>query len=91
VSNCTACAAAGGRVKPVSRPGGGAMDAVEVVAQYLASLPDSIANPVLGRVRLLRPLPRPRYLFDEIQPLQGARGSVPTDGRAGQKPPPARH
>ena len=49
----------------------GALDATAVVAQHLTK---SRANPELGRVRLLAPLPAPIYGNPEVQPLRG----VPT-------------
>jgi hypothetical protein len=90
VSNCGVCVSAGG-VRVVTARNGGRVDAVEVVAGYLASLPDSMASPVVGRVRLVRPLPPPRYRFDEIQPLRGAGYSTLAPRPAGQTRPSARH
>jgi 2',3'-cyclic-nucleotide 2'-phosphodiesterase (5'-nucleotidase family) len=72
ISNCAPCVATGAGVRLIGVRGGDAKDAVEVAAAYLASLPDSTASPVLGRIHLLRPLPRSPYPFDEIQPLHGA-------------------
>ena len=39
------------------------VDAVEVVADYLALSPDSTVAPTLGRVPLLRPLPKSDHPF----------------------------
>jgi len=53
---------------------GNPMDAVEVVTQYLGSLPNHTvtkANLQLDRIRLLRQLPAPAYGNREIQPLNG--------------------
>lgn len=72
VSNCVPCVAPGTRVRRLESANGGPRDAVDVVADYLASLPDSTVSPVLGRVRLLRPLPPPLHRFPELQPLHGA-------------------
>jgi len=47
---------------------GNPLDATEVVAEYLKT---HIANPELNRIRLLRPLPQPRYRNPEVQPLWG--------------------
>lgn len=91
VTNCAECVAAGGRVRLVKAPSSGSPDAVEVVAGYLASLPDSTVSPVVGRVRLVRPLPPHLYRFDELQPLHGASNPVTLPRRTGQKPPSARH
>ncbi len=51
---------------------GKAMDGTEVVVQYLRSLPDQTADPVLNRIRLLAPLPAAKFGFPEVQPLRGA-------------------
>jgi S-sulfosulfanyl-L-cysteine sulfohydrolase len=91
VSNCSECVAAGGRVRLVKAPRSGSSDAVEIVAGYLASLPDSTVSPVVGRVRLVRPLPPYLYGFDELQPLHGASDPAPLPRRTGQTPPSARH
>ena len=50
---------------------GKAMDGTEVVVQYLHSLPDQTADPVLNRIRLLAPLPAAKFGFPEVQPLRG--------------------
>jgi 2',3'-cyclic-nucleotide 2'-phosphodiesterase (5'-nucleotidase family) len=91
VTNCTECVGAGGRVRLVKAPRSGSPDAVEIVAAYLASLPDSTVSPVVGRVRLVRPLPPHLYRFDELQPLHGASEPVTLPHRTGQTPPSARH
>jgi 2',3'-cyclic-nucleotide 2'-phosphodiesterase (5'-nucleotidase family) len=91
VSNCGACVAPGNTVRVVKASNGQHADAVEVVADYLASLPDSMAAPVVGRVRLLRPLPARRYRFDEIQPLRGASESLAVPEPAGQTRRSGRH
>ena len=72
VSNCTLCVASGSRLRVLEAPGGGREDAVEVVVRYLASRPHRTVSPVVGRVRLLAPLPASPYPFPEIQPLHGA-------------------
>jgi len=51
---------------------GGIVDATEVVAYYLQTLPGHVVTPSLGRVKLLRPLPKPIWKNREIQPLKGA-------------------
>jgi S-sulfosulfanyl-L-cysteine sulfohydrolase len=51
---------------------GNDLDGVEVVVRYLQGLPDKTATPELNRIRLLRPLPAPRFGNPEIQPLSGA-------------------
>ena len=57
--------------QPVLAPDGKPLDATEVVAQHLRAYR---ANPELGRVNLLSPLPAPVYGNREVQPLKG----VPT-------------
>lgn len=49
------------------------LDATEVVVRYLATLPGQAANPLLGRIRLARPLPAAAYGNPEIQPLEGCK------------------
>ena len=88
VSNCSTCVSAGTHVTTVASPEGTPADAVDVIARYLASRPDSTVSPVLGRVRLLHPLPAPVYSFPEIQPLHGASSRPHA---AGQMPPGTRH
>jgi len=51
---------------------GKAMDGTEVVVQYLRSLPDQTADPVLNRIRLLASPPAAKFGFPEVQPLRGA-------------------
>ena len=58
-------------VTVVKGAGGEALDGTQVVVNYLKT---NIANPELGRVKLLVPLPPPVYGNPEIQPLKG----VPT-------------
>jgi sulfur-oxidizing protein SoxB len=50
---------------------GGIVDATEIVAYYLQSLPDKTIDPMLNRVKLLSPLPKPIGPSKEIQPLKG--------------------
>jgi sulfur-oxidizing protein SoxB len=50
---------------------GGIVDATEIVAWYLQSLPNQTVDPKLDRVRLLEPLPAPISTNPEIQPLSG--------------------
>lgn len=49
------------------------IDATEVVARYLAKLPNQTARPELNRITLVRPLPKPIYGNPEIQPLCGCK------------------
>lgn len=53
-------------VQRVTDENGEAIEGTEVVANYLKT---HVANPVLGNVRLLKPLAAPRYGNFEVQPL----------------------
>lgn len=50
----------------------GILDASDIVANYLQTLPTKTVEPIVNRVRLLKPLPRPIGPNKEIQPLAGA-------------------
>ncbi len=50
-------------------PDGSPKDATEVVVDYLQT---TTANPDMGRIRLLTPLPPPVFGNPEVQPLRGA-------------------
>ena len=91
VSNCGPCVASGSGVRLEKGADGQPEDAVEIVARYLASQPDSMVSPNVGRVRLLRPLPSPSYRFPEIQPLHGVTDRTTRRPSAGQAARPARH
>ncbi|HUQ84686.1 MAG TPA: bifunctional metallophosphatase/5'-nucleotidase, partial [Gemmatimonadaceae bacterium] len=91
VSNCVPCVSSGARLRVIPARDGTREDAVEIVAAYLASQPDSAVSPALGRVRLVRPLPGSSYRFPEIQPLHGAGSVGKHASPAGQMTPPARH
>jgi 2',3'-cyclic-nucleotide 2'-phosphodiesterase (5'-nucleotidase family) len=56
-------------IKVLTDANGAPMDGVEVVVQYLKTLPASTANPVLNRTTVKEPLPAYRYGFPEVQPL----------------------
>ncbi|MBI3545842.1 MAG: CHRD domain-containing protein [Gammaproteobacteria bacterium] len=71
INNCGACAA--GVITPLVDASGNALDTTEIVVNYLASLPNNYANPVLNRIKLLKPLPTSPYGFPVIQPLQGVQ------------------
>lgn len=59
-------------IRVLTTPEGEPLDATEVVASYLRSLPDRTADPQLNRVRLTAPLPAPEFGFPVMQPLLGA-------------------
>jgi len=59
-------------IKVLKDKDAGIVDATEVVAYYLHTLPGHTVTPSLGRVKLLRPLPKPIWKNREIQPLRGA-------------------
>jgi 2',3'-cyclic-nucleotide 2'-phosphodiesterase (5'-nucleotidase family) len=52
---------------------GSPLDATEIVARYLETLPNRTADPALHRIRLVKPLPPARFGFPEVQPLRGAQ------------------
>ena len=60
-------------IKVLKAPDGGIVDATAVVAYYLRNLPDRTANPVLNRIKILKPLPKPIGRSKEIQPLAGVK------------------
>ena len=64
-----------GPVTVVQGPAGETLDGTVVVSNYLAT---QVANPELGRVNLLAPLPPPVYGNPEIQPLLGVP-PIPAD------------
>src|SRR5215468_2640144 len=51
---------------------GQALDGVDVVVRYLATLPNKTTAPKAGRLKLLKPLPVARSSSEEIQPWRGA-------------------
>jgi 2',3'-cyclic-nucleotide 2'-phosphodiesterase (5'-nucleotidase family) len=71
INNCSQCS--GGTVTPLTDANGAPLFATEIVVRYLQSLPNHSANPTLGRINLLKPLPPALYGFPIIQPLQGAQ------------------
>lgn len=71
INNCGGCSA--GTITPLKDSSGKTIDATELVVNYLASLPNRVANPALRRVTLVRPLPISPYGFNVIQPLEGAQ------------------
>ena len=52
---------------------GGALDAVEVVARHVRSLPSATVPLVDSRIKLLKPLPAPKFGNREVQPLRGVQ------------------
>ncbi len=58
-------------IKVLKNEDGGPLDATDIVAYYLQSLPDHATDAGPGRVRLLRPLPRPTGPNREVQPWRG--------------------
>jgi 2',3'-cyclic-nucleotide 2'-phosphodiesterase (5'-nucleotidase family) len=73
INGCECPKVPGTFIRLVRGENGEILDATEVVARYLQSLPDRAANPQLHRIRLLKPLPRALYGFPELQPLHGAK------------------
>ena len=72
VQGCTAAEGVPTGIRIVRDGDGSTLDAVEIVARYIEKAPDKTVNPSLDRVRLVRPLPPPRFGFREVQPLRGA-------------------
>lgn len=56
------------------------LDATDIVAHYLQTLPTKTVSPLLNRVRLTRALPAPLGSNREIQPLAGAVRPVYAQG-----------
>jgi len=73
INGCECPKVPGTFIRLVRGESGEILDATDVVARYLQSLPDKTADPALHRIRLLRPLPKPLYDFPEMQPLRGAK------------------
>jgi len=73
INGCECPKVPGTFIRLVRGENGEILDATEVVARYLQSLPDRTADPQLHRIRLLKRLPRPLYGFPELQPLHGAK------------------
>ena len=73
INGCECPKVPGTFIRLVRGETGEILDATDVVARYLQSLPEQTADPQLHRVRLLRPLPKPLYGFPEMQPLGGAK------------------
>lgn len=59
-------------IEVVKDENGVPLDGVEVVVQYLQSLPNKTANPELNRIKLLAPLSPATTLSPEVQPWHGA-------------------
>jgi 2',3'-cyclic-nucleotide 2'-phosphodiesterase (5'-nucleotidase family) len=59
------------RIRVLRDADGGTVDATEVVAHYLQSLPTQTVDPEINRIRLLKKLPPPIGANREIQPLKG--------------------
>ncbi|PHR54399.1 MAG: hypothetical protein COA44_13370 [Arcobacter sp.] len=60
------------KIKVLKTRRGGIVDAPEVVAHYLQTLPNHTVDPMLNRVNMLKPLPMRIGLNKEIQPLKGS-------------------
>ena len=52
---------------------GGIVDATEIVAYYLRSLPSKSVNPRVNRIKLIGSLPKPISNSPELQPLRGIK------------------
>jgi sulfur-oxidizing protein SoxB len=72
VADCKVADAVPSNIRILRDGDGSPLDAVEAVARYIEKAPNRTVNPSLDRVRLVRPLPPPRFGFPEVQPLRGA-------------------
>jgi S-sulfosulfanyl-L-cysteine sulfohydrolase len=70
-------------ISVVKDKNGGDLDAVEVVARYLASLPNRTTAPQTGRLKLLKALPAASFGSPEVQPWRGVTPSTPPPPAAG--------
>src|SRR5207245_3527862 len=59
---------------------GQALDGVEVVVRYLASLPNKTTAPRAGRLKLRKPLHVARFGSEEIQPWRGVQPASASAG-----------
>ena len=66
------------------------LDAVEVVARYLAGLPQRTTAPKTGRLKLTTPIPAGSFGSPEIQPWRGAIQSEPKPRETGAQVLPVR-
>jgi S-sulfosulfanyl-L-cysteine sulfohydrolase len=60
-------------VRVLKENDGSAIDGVEVVARHVRSLPNATVPVVSSRIKLLKPLPTPKFGNPEVQPLRGAQ------------------
>ena len=72
IPGCVATAGVPSNITILRDDDGGPMDGTEVVVKYLQSLPNMTADTQLNRIRLLTPLPAPKFGNPEVQPLRGA-------------------
>lgn len=72
VTGCTVADAVPSNIRILRDGDGSPLDGVEAVARYIEKAPNRTVNPSLDRVRLVRPLPPPRFGSPEVQPLRGA-------------------
>jgi len=61
------------KLKVLKNANSGIVDATEVVAYYLQTLPNKTVDTLNGRIKLLNPLPGPIAGNREIQPLKGVQ------------------
>lgn len=63
-------------IRVLKETDGKPMDGTEVVVRYLNAQPYGMVRTEIDRIRLLAPLPAPKYGFPEIQPLAGAKAAA---------------
>lgn len=73
INGCDCPKLPGTFIRVVRGENGEILDGTDIVAQYLASLPDRTVEQISARVRLLKNLPAAVFGFPELQPLRGAR------------------
>jgi len=72
IPGCTAPGGVPSNITILKDDDGSPMDGTEVVVKYLQLLPNQTADTQLNRIRVLAPLPAPKFGNPEVQPLRGA-------------------
>ena len=72
IPGCTAPGGVPSNITILKDDDGSPMDGTEVVVKYLQLLPNQTADTQLNRIRVLAPLPAPKFGNPEVQPLLGA-------------------
>jgi len=72
IPGCTVVGGKPSNITILTDTDGSPLDATELVARYLQTLPAQTADPVLNRINLLQPMPTYKFGNPEMQPLRGA-------------------